>query len=352
MLSRIRERWPFGGAPPAPYMSEGPDPMSEPEAEGAPETIEAPRDLPEPSMPAQAGSDVHTVIAERDALLERLRRLEQMLADPEKCQNAILYYRLRAIWRLCHKDLVVLATQFREKYEARSAQAVARGSSEERIAIAARLRRAAGEEKTLREEVARLHRRLHDHAKPFKVGEKALLTHDLQEREQRLKQTRMRVAALRQEAAIMPPAAPRAMLSVGTRRAINTLLIALAQHYYLHYRDEQIADMALRAMRKPVDEAYFGLTGECLALQRKTRELVALAKGETNRHEAVRRRAQYLHERLRYPDTSSAIPLKESLNSIPSRLAADEELFANLGEIVPVNVLAEDYWDLNRALLP
>jgi len=290
--------------------------------------------------------------AERDRLAERLERLEQMLADPEKGQNAILYYRLRGIWSACHNDLVTLARQFRQKYEAESNRAASGTSDAERQAIASSLRAANAREKQFRGEVERIRFLLHGRDKPFKVGEKQALKRELAEAEERLHEARKRVAELRRDGAVTPPPRPRATLSVATRRAINTLLIALAQHYYLSYREEQVAEMALRAARKPVEDVYFGLANDCLALSRKARELVARSKSEQNRQEAVRRRAQYLHERLQYSDDDSAIPDEKSLRDLPTRIASGDEVFSNFGEMLSVNVLSHDYWDLSRALLP
>ena len=302
--------------------------------------------------PGESSSALEALREERDRLAGRLQRLEQMLADPEKGQNAILYYRLRGIWSACHQDLVVLARQFRQKYEGESGSAQREAAEADRLALANRLRSASAEEKRLRGEVQRLSRELHERQKPFKVGEKQTVTRALADAERQLAAVTKRVAALRHEAAVTPPSTPRAALSVSTRRAINTLLIALAQHYYLLYRDEQVAEMALRAARKPVEDVYFGLANDCLALSRKARELTARSRMEENRQDAVRRRAQYLHGRLRYADDASAIPVQKSAKELPTRIASGDEVFSNFGEMLEVNVLAHDYWDLSRALLP
>lgn len=348
MLSRIWERLPFGAPPAHPrYADDGPVAVSV-----GGQAPESPPGASEGKASAPATAElVEQVKAERDALAQRLHRLEQTLADPDKGQNAILYYRLRTIWNVCHHDLTMLARQFREKYEGRAATTANEAANQERIVLAGRLREASAQEKALRERVQRIRHDLYERDKPFRVGEKSALTRELEELEPRLDKARKRIAALRHEAAVTPPMMPRTALTLATRRAINTLLIALAQHYYLLFRDEQISEMALRAARKPVDEVYFGLSTECLKLGQKTRELIALAKSEENRHELVRRRAQYLNGRLRYASDTSAIPLRDSVKEIPTRIAASDEVFTNLGELVPVNVLALDYWDLSRALV-
>jgi len=343
---------PIGGRP----EGDAPVRLAAPRDEGTsgahPRRARASSERSEPESASPSASAVEALRAERDRLAGRLDRLEQMLADPEKGQNAILYYRLRGIWSACHSDLVTLGRQFRQKYESDSRHAATESADAERVAVANRLRTASSDEKRWRAEVERLRFVLHGRDKPFKVGEKQALKRELAEAETNLEDVRNRVAALRHEAAVTPPPRPRSTLSVATRRAINTLLIALAQHYYLLYREEQIAEMALRAARKPVEDVYFGLANDCLALSRKARELGARSKSEQNRQEAVRRRAQYLHGRLKYSDETSVIPDEKSLKELPTRIASGDEVFSNFGEMLSVNVLAHDYWDLSRALLP
>ncbi|MGH8273575.1 MAG: hypothetical protein ACRES9_04865 [Gammaproteobacteria bacterium] len=204
---------------------------------------------------------------ERDALAVRLRKLEQMLADPERAQNAILYFQLRAIWDRCRQDLSAMAERFREKHAARTESDPSSGMPLER------------------------------------------------------------------------------------RRVINALLIAQAQEYYLDYREEQVAEMARLAHQKPIEAVNFGFSDECLRLGSIAREVGIRAGAEENHGDRLRRRAKELNQRLRFAQGES-VPLKESLHSMPARVVEGELPLTDYAEIVPVNVLALDYWNLSEALLP
>lgn len=205
--------------------------------------------------------------AERDVLAGRLERLETMLADPEAGQNAILYFRLRAIWELSRRNLETMAKRFREKYEAQGA------------------------------------------------GGKT------------------------------PEGLPR-----DKRRAINILLIALAQEYYLFYNEEQIAEMTRLAALKSVEDVHFGLADECLEFDRKARELVARARGERHLGESLRRRAKYLRKRSRFSEDAT-IPSAESVNSFPSWITEDDDSLNDFSETISVNVLDLNYWGIKDILL-
>ncbi len=368
MLTRIWERLPFSeGTARRAYLDSAPlsyeleDPVKSTNAvrkENRPQQAKI-------EQPVSTDVAIARIRAERDEYAQRLQRLEAMLADPERGQNAILYFRLRGIWDLCNNDLMALSRQFRDKYVSADGQSNETEATRTETAIdthTARYRAAQARVTVAQQQIKKLEFDLYKREKPFKVGEKQFLTHALTKaRKERDAATQQFKILQRQESspvsvstpAPRPAPAPSngKMLTVQTKRAINITLIALAQHFYLAYREEQIADMALRASQKSVDEVNFGLASECLALGNKIRELVAQIKNESNRHETVRKRVEYLKDKLRYASDSDAIPEKHSLNSIPTRVATKEGLFSNLGDELPVNVLALNYWDINRALL-
>ena len=303
-----------------------------------------------------------TLQTERDTLAQRVMRLEAMLADPEKGQNAILYFRLRAIWAMCHSDLMALSRQFQEKYTDidpdNGSDTVVSATSAAHEAFSARQRVARARVRSLQEEQKRINYELYGRERPFKVGEKSTLSKESIEIKKQLDGAIRELTAVQKNAPMEPiapqPSAPplrRNGPAFQTRRAINITLIALAQYFYLFYREDQIAAMALRASRKPVEDANFGLASECLVLGSKVRELATLAKNERNRHEVVRQRVEYLKNRLRYASNSDAIPDRHSVNMIPVCVDSHKGFFGNHDDSIPVNVLALNYWDVNEALL-
>lgn len=310
-------------------------------------------------QPAEA-RELAALRAERDALRERFDRLERMLADPDKGENAILYYRLRTVWNLCHKDLQSLVGESRRKFEVTEiagAKVLSEPETDERAEVAECLQNARTEAERLQAQIGRMRYDLYEREKPFRTGEKRALERALDEATPKLVHTEARVRELATRLALLeaeaPPVRARAPARGTTtaRRAVNTLLIALAQHYYLLFREAQIAEMALQAARKPVDAVYFGLAGECLEFNRKTRELMARARSERGRPEAVRRRSRYLHSRLRYDDDTTAVPRTDSLTWLPTRVGDDSDLVSEADELLPVNVLAQNYWDVAELLL-
>ncbi len=363
MLSRIRKRLsPRRSPTPRAYLDSVPLPrekLSDAVGDGkGKKQDKSPSVIPE----SENAKTWDTLQAERDTLAQRMRRLEAMLADPEKGQNAILYFRLRAIWAMCHSDLMALSQQFQEKYTATGSDngndTTVSATSAAHEAFTARRRVARARVRSLQEEQKRINYELHGREKPFKVGEKSALSKESTKIEKQLDAATRELATLQKNAPTapiaLPPSAPplrRNGPSLQTRRAINITLIALAQYFYLFYREDQIAAMALHASRKPVEDANFGLASECLALGSKVRDLITLSKNERNRHEDVRQRVKYLKHRLRYASNSDTIPDRYSVNTIPVRVDFHEGFLGNHDDSIPVNVLALNYWDVNKTLL-
>ncbi len=360
MLSRIRNRLSLRrSSTPRAYLNNVPLPREKlPDSVG--EGKEKKQNKSSPVIPESGNTQAWDALqAERDTLAQRMKRLEAMLADPEKGQNAILYFRLRAIWAMCHSDLIALSRQFQEKYTAAGSDdgndTMVSATSAAHKAFAARQRVAHAGVRSLQEEQKRINYELHGREKPFKVGERSTLSKESIRIEKQLDGAIRELTALQRNAppALQSSASPvqQKGLTLQTRRAINIALIALAQYFYLFYQEDQISAMALSASRKSVEDVNFGLASECLALGSKVRELATLSKNERKRHEAVRQRVEYLKKRLRYTNNSDTIPDRYSVNTIPIRVNSHAGFLGDHDDSFPVNVLALNYWDVNAALL-
>ncbi|MDE2195643.1 MAG: hypothetical protein KGJ56_00425, partial [Gammaproteobacteria bacterium] len=61
-------------------------------------------------------TDLEDLRARHEELHRQLTSIEQMLADPEKGQNAIVYYQLRAVWDTCRQQLRLLSEELSGRY--------------------------------------------------------------------------------------------------------------------------------------------------------------------------------------------------------------------------------------------
>ena len=287
----------------------------------------------------------------------QLAALEKMLTDPEKGQNAILYYRLRAVWDLCRNQLRNIAEELsgrqdqleRKQYaEAYEQQRAAQLKDTQRlIEILDRDRQAlAGDIASMEAQIPQLKRFWHK-------KKRERLMADIDEAMTKFGPIdRRRVDLVKKLDAIKKaPLPPYLGIGVPARRAINVSMIAMAQYLYLHFMEHQIAPMARSAGLKPVMEVNFGGANECLQIGAQMWEVVMKLKADTLRADKLKHRAEYLRQKLTYASDQESIPEEHSLDYLLPGAANSAQLDVTIMAAIPVNVLHQNYWDLQNLLL-
>lgn len=284
---------------------------------------------------------------------QRLEQLENLLADPAHAANAAVYYQLRSVWGHCRKRLFRLAREladrqqdreeerFRQSFE--EAREVALGEVDGRIAeLVARQRaveadlRATDEHwKSLRGFWNAVRRRTaRDQADAIRAALEGL----------HVQVARLR-AERREKAA--EPAPPFPGLGVEGRRNINLAVIALAQELVIQLAEEDVAPLAREAALRSLVDVNYGGVEECRALGAAIERVVrGIGAGETLMP-AVRRRAELLRQAAQYRRDEDPIPAAASFGSVP---CLDVNGRATR-KALPVNILADDYWEVCTALL-
>jgi hypothetical protein len=296
-----------------------------------------------------------------DETIEQFRELEKVLTDPEQSTNAIVYYRLRAVWSICHQQLTTLAEQTtarltepdRKRYESKieadkqiKRQAIETRKSQvssERDMICATVRH-------LEEELA-AHRRVYQTLIRRKIERSLMAAREkLIPYDARLRELEKDIARLEEEIAPPYPGLP-----TSVRREINLLLIALAQQNYLLFRMDNVADCALAATRKPLKEFFWGTPSECQELDRAVREALLAFKSRSVDTGAVRCRAEHLRRKVRYSDEHATVPISETVNFIAENIVGgathSSNVSTNFDQPIPVNVLSLNYWNIQEVLL-
>lgn len=311
--------------------------------------------------------------AERDALrrkmahleerlnhtLKEFQQLESVLADPEQSLKAIVYYRLRAVWSICHQQLATLADQTTRKLmepdRRRHEKMMQEKKQEQRQAIESRRSQIVAERATILASVRHLEEELVRHGKLFQKLTRRGLERSLVAAQEKLIPYDARLKELEQELERFEnePLPPYPGLPVAVRREINLLLIALAQQNYLLFREDNVADQALKAHRETVTNVYLGTPSECQALDRSVRESLMAFRSRSIDTSKIRRRAAYLKTKVRYASDDQTVPISETLNSIAddSSLSGDSRGAFAFDQPVPVNVYALDYWNLQSVLV-
>ena len=286
---------------------------------------------------------------------EQLEGLERLLTNPLAAANAMVYFQLRYLWDTAAQRLEQFASDLelqrekRERRQLREAELAKRGRRLQ--AIAEKLTELEHKRAGLESEKRRLDQRL----KRSNFFMKLLNGPKLKRRirglvkgeavlAQRIDELKDLVTKIEGE-----PLPELEGLSVESRRLINTALIALAQHFVVHFAEHDLAVLAKATTERAVADMKFGDRRDCDRMVERIREKLNELK-QQNFAEKVRRRTELLMPQLRYRNETDAVPIAECVDEIPVNLDGDQPARRASDAPIRINVLAGDYWDLLSAL--
>lgn len=314
--------------------------------------------------------ELDQVTAERDVLKkesdelhssnEELRRqlnnLEQMLADAERGQSAIIYYRLRAVWTTCRLQLQTLAEDLENRFEKAE-----RGGFEEKVekergkrldALTEQFDKLERERRNLRTNLGDLQKQLPNLQKFWHKNKRAEVQFQIEKLTKQFKPIESRklellavMEEMRREKQQSWPG-----IKIVSKRTVNLWLLALAQYLYLHFREYNIAEMARSAGTKPVSDVNFGLLNDCLTIGNHIYEVVVKLRGDKTRPEKLRFRVEHLSRGASYASDKESIPDESCLDYISLASQSAPTIDAE-AQPLGVNILRMNYWDIQSILL-
>ena len=300
-------------------------------------------------------------LKEKDAEIgrahEQLDSLESMLTNPASALNAVVHFQLRALWRTCHQKLTQLASELRSQQEERERRKQTREYNQDKQkrlkeldsrieAQQALMTARRGERYDLAEQVDRL-------TAFWLYFKRRKLQQSLDLAGEAFATARTELNALRDERARVEaepwPGYPG--LSLESRRTINAAVIALAQQLFIHFAAESLALMAKAAMQKPVHEMGYGSIEECNRLIDRIGKALAGTTADREYAKELRQRGAHILAAAKFRKDGDAAPIASSIGSIGEGYEG-QQLAGRLDlPALDVNVLAEDYWDVYRALI-
>ena len=299
--------------------------------------------------------DVESLRKRHDELQRQLQSLEQMLTDPEKGQNAILYYRLRAIWDTCRQQIQSLAADLSSRQEQIERTKHAETCEQQKSAQLAEMQRLVemvdSNRQTLEAGIGEMEQEIGRLKRFWHRGKRRTLQQEIDTAREKIPPMSARkaelMASMEQTRKTPLPAFPG--LSVAAMRAINTAMLALAQYFYLHFKENNIGEMAKSAGTKPVSDVNFGMTNDCLAIGAQLRDVVLKLRNDSTRVEKLRHRSEYLRQNVTYKGEGT-IPDEATLDyMLPA--TANSNTIDTSANALPVNVLRLNYWDVETLLL-
>lgn len=283
---------------------------------------------------------------------EQLEGLERLLTNPLSASNAMVYFQLRRLWRTCALRVEQLGRELqnqRERRERARLHETELARRQRRLnAINERVADLDAKRKVIVDELRRVEERLEKTnfvVRLFKGPKLRARLESLGRNREVLDGRIAEFAELTEKIQGEPLPEPEE-LSIESRRVVNTMLIALAQHLVVHFSGDNLATLAKETTEKPVADMKFGDRRECDRLVEEIRAQIEDLRQDRQIADKIKRRADHLSAQLTYRNDTNAVPTASSVAAIPVRVDT------RIGDAVPrrpleVNVLAESYWDLN-----
>jgi predicted nuclease with TOPRIM domain len=286
---------------------------------------------------------------------EQLEVLEQHLGDPDVATHAMVYFQLRALWRICAGKIERFAQQLRQQQQDRERrrqliefdQARRRQFAE----FDRRLAAARAEAGSLEAQVQHMESELAAMRGFWNYFRRRKLAEDLEAVRVSWDTAATQVTDLSDDRAEVENQTPPAFagISIDGRRIVNTAVIAYAQQLASLLSTGGLAMLAKETTAKRVFDISYGSREDCVRLMSQLREAGILIAGENEDLGGLKECTDALRGRAAYRSDADTVPLTDSIGTLA--LAAAPVSGLESINRTGINVLVDDYWDLYRALL-
>jgi hypothetical protein len=271
--------------------------------------------------------------------------------------NAVVYYQLRGIWQQCRKRLMRVARELTERQQDREEQHVRTQFEQRRDAelavldeklaeIAMRARAVEADLHAVQESQRQMRGFWNYFRRRAAQDQVAAITAALDGL--RAQDERVRVSRREKE---LEPSPTLGGLSIEGKRNINLALVALAQQLLVLFAERNVAGLAREAAVRSLADVSYGTAEECRTLSRDIEAVMRRLDAADKLSAQVRRRAELLKGSAQFRRDTDTVPVAGSFASIPLQVTEPGEARASDGRVLPVNVLADEYWDIYSVLL-
>jgi len=283
---------------------------------------------------------------------QRYEQLETMLANPATAATAITYYQLRDVWNRCFERLASIADDLFRAHRDREYRLHVAGFRRKLYDSLTGLQGELGEVnqsgELLRGQIHALREKRAQYQGFWNIFRRRRLTAEINKLREERRAVTMRLGELTEDlqsrSSVSPP--EFAGLDVKAKRAVNLTIIAYAQELYVHFAEREIAVKSREACVRQLSDIRYGDRHDCKSMSKFIEERIALLDADGGIHDRVTARVNYLASTVDYRKEADTVPNADGLDRI-SLLNKDG---APQGQL-PVNVLADEYWDVFAVLL-
>ena len=281
---------------------------------------------------------------------QKLDHLEGLLLDPEWVYNVIVHYQFRALNLRCRSKVEKFAEQLKQQREKRLYNRQMEEWNSERAEHAAGIEREIGEhrmrvqmlEDRLQGERHRL-ATMSGFVKLFR-GRSVMAALDDIAANIVAAQAEEGQLLLRYDEVMNQDPPDTQGLDIATKRLINFMILAFAQHLYLHFNEDSIADLAKEAEDRSVGAIRYGDKKDCDAMLARINKRLDKFERLSDFADILQQRAKLISEKARFRSDNDAVPTSKSVSTLFA--------ISKQGKVTEqeADLLGADYWKLSEVL--
>jgi hypothetical protein len=281
---------------------------------------------------------------------QKLEHLENLLLDPEWVYNIVTFFQLRALNLRCQSKLAKFAEQLKQQREQRLQSKLLDKWNMERGDEAARVERQVGEQR-LQVQLLEDHLQAERHRLATMTGFLKLfrgrsLTAALDKLAQSIETAqeseRLLLLKLDEIEKRQPPDTQG--LDVATKRTINYMILAFAQQLYLHFKADDLAEMAKESGEKSIGAINYGGKSSCDEILARVSKRLKSFDHAADFADVLQRRAKLIAEKAKFRGNDDAVPVSASVSTV---FAIDAN---GVIKETQQNLLGENYWNLTNVV--
>ena len=283
-------------------------------------------------------------------LQQKLDYLEDLLIDPQLAHNVVVYFQFRGMAMQTERKLAKFAEQLKLQREQKEHDSFLDDWNDKLVEEAGQVKLQILEKRDqvqqLEDQLQAERRRLTAMSAFVRFFRGRSLTKLLDRIAAQIETTQQDEQLLKEEVgAIRNRQPPGSMgLDIATKRSINLMILAFAQHLYVHFAEDDLVDMIKEASEKSVGAIAYGTKYECEQLLLRMQKCNERLEQNTDFADTLQKRARLLGERAKFHQKSDAVPDTETVRAL---FRIDAEGLISESD---VNMLGDNYWEISKVL--
>ena len=279
-------------------------------------------------------------------LQQKLDHLENLLLDPDWVYNVVTYYQLRGLNSRCQGKLAKFAEQLKQQREQKQHSQLLDEWNQERHREAEAVEREIGEQRLhvqlLEDRLQAERHRLATMSGFVKLFRGRSVTRMLDSLASEIDAAQYTERALLERYDEVQNRQPPDTqgLDIPIKRMINCMILAFAQQLFLHFHEDELAQLAKDAGDKSVGAVNYGGKSSSDAILRLVQKRLNSFEQSADFADILQQRAKLIAKQAQFRSDDDAVPVSRSVDTVFDIRPSGKV------KTLDGNLLGENYWNL------